>query len=116
MNKTLLTVLALSCTMTANVAAQEYKGSAPVSGATYNLYNVARSSFSALRTDASYSEEKRWTLRFLPSTTPTHQDSSALHHLTEHGMPTSTAHLLSKRTSSASGASSPSTARRTFTP
>lgn len=40
MNKTLLTVLALSCSMTANVAAQDYKGSAPVSGATYNLYNV----------------------------------------------------------------------------
>lgn len=45
MNKTLLTVLALSCTMTANVAAQEYKGSAPVSGATYNLYNVGTKQF-----------------------------------------------------------------------
>lgn len=45
MNKTLLTILALSCTMTANVAAQEYKGSAPVSGATYNLYNVGTKQF-----------------------------------------------------------------------
>lgn len=45
MNKTLLTVLALSCTMTANVAAQEYKGSAPESGATYNLYNVGTKQF-----------------------------------------------------------------------
>lgn len=45
MNKTLLTVLALSCSMTANVAAQEYKGSAPVSGATYNLYNVGTKQF-----------------------------------------------------------------------
>lgn len=45
MNKTFLTVLALSCTMTANVAAQEYKGSAPVSGATYNLYNVGTKQF-----------------------------------------------------------------------
>ena len=31
--------------MTANVAAQEYKGSAPVSGATYNLYNVGTKQF-----------------------------------------------------------------------
>lgn len=45
MNKTLLTVLALSCSMTANVAAQDYKGSAPVSGATYNLYNVGTKQF-----------------------------------------------------------------------
>lgn len=45
MNKTLLTVLALSCSMTANVAAQEIKGSAPVSGATYNLYNVGTKQF-----------------------------------------------------------------------
>lgn len=45
MNKTFLTVLALSCTMTTNVAAQEYKGSAPVSGATYNLYNVGTKQF-----------------------------------------------------------------------
>ena len=45
MNKTLLTVLALSCTMTANVAAQDYKGSAPESGATYNLYNVGTKQF-----------------------------------------------------------------------
>ena len=45
MNKTLLTVLALSCSMTANVAAQEHKGSAPVSGATYNLYNVGTKQF-----------------------------------------------------------------------
>ena len=45
MNKTFLTVLALSCSMTANVAAQEYKGSAPVSGATYNLYNVGTKQF-----------------------------------------------------------------------
>lgn len=86
MNKTLLTILALSCTMTANVAAQEYKGSAPVSGATYNLYNVGTKQFLGIENGRSYSEEKRWTLRFLPSTTPTHQDSSALHHLTEHGM------------------------------
>lgn len=45
MNKTLLTVLALSCSMTTNVAAQDYKGSAPVSGATYNLYNVGTKQF-----------------------------------------------------------------------
>lgn len=45
MNKTLLTVLALSCSMTANVAAQDYKGSAPESGATYNLYNVGTKQF-----------------------------------------------------------------------
>lgn len=45
MNKTFLTVLALSCTMTANVAAQEHKGSAPESGATYNLYNVGTKQF-----------------------------------------------------------------------
>lgn len=45
MNKTFLTVLALSCTMTANVAAQEHKGSTPVSGATYNLYNVGTKQF-----------------------------------------------------------------------
>lgn len=45
MNKTFLTVLALSCSMTANVAAQDYKGSAPESGATYNLYNVGTKQF-----------------------------------------------------------------------
>ena len=45
MNKTFLTILALSCSMTANVAAQEHKGSTPVSGATYNLYNVGTKQF-----------------------------------------------------------------------
>ena len=116
MNKTLLTVLALSCTMTANVAAQEYKGSAPVSGATYNLYNVGTKQFLGIENGRLVLGGEKVDVTLLPSTTPTHQDSSALHHLTEHGMPTSTALLLSKRTSSASGASSLSTARRTFTP
>ena len=116
MNKTLLTVLALSCTMTANVAAQEYKGSAPVSGATYNLYNVGTKQFLGIENGRLVlgGEQVDVTLSAVNDTNT--QDSSALHQLTEHGMPTSTAHLLSKRTSSASGASSPSTARRTFTP
>lgn len=116
MNKTLLTVLALSCTMTANVAAQEYKGSAPVSGATYNLYNVGTKQFLGIENGRLVlgGEKVDVTLSAVNDT-----NTPGFFRLTSpdgtwHA--TSTALLLSKRTSSASGASSQSTARRTFTP